>query len=152
MMRITNLADYSLILMSQLSHDTDSLHSAISLSEKTGVPVPTVSKLLGCLARNNLLTSQRGFNGGFRLSRSANDISIAEIIEAVDGPIALTACAEEDNDCDMLKVCTMRTHWQAINNAVKSALQGITLYEISSAPNPENFLKGFSINTPRSNL
>ena len=152
MMRITNLADYAIILMSQLSLDSNGLHSAISLSDKTGVPVPTVSKLLGNLARHSLLASQRGFNGGFRLARPASEISIADVIVAVDGPIALTACAEEDFDCDLFKLCTMRPHWQAINEAVKTALEGVSLFEVSQAPNPENFLKGMGVPNAGKNI
>ncbi len=144
MMRITNLADYALILSVQLTRSPDGLHSAIALSETTGIPVPTVSKILGNLARNNILISQRGLKGGFKLQRPAEEISVAQIIEAIDGPIRLTSCVEEDFDCDLFKLCTMRPHWQAINEAVRGALDGITLLQISNSANPIAFVKAFS--------
>ena len=144
MMRITNLADYALILSCQLAHSTEGLHSAVSLSETTGIPIPTVSKILGNLARNNILVSQRGLGGGFKLQRPATDVTVAQIIEAIDGPICLTSCVDDDFDCDFYKLCTMRPHWHSINNAVREALNGISLQQISSTPEPTSFLKGFS--------
>lgn len=148
MMRITNLADYALVLSCQLTKSQDALHSAVSLSEVTGIPIPTVSKILGNLARNNILVSQRGLKGGFKLERSASEISVTQIIEAIDGPIRLTSCVEDDFDCDMMKFCTMRPHWQSINDAVKTALGDISLMQISNAPNPESFIKALTMQQP----
>ncbi|MCK5041395.1 MAG: hypothetical protein KAR62_03840, partial [Sphingomonadales bacterium] len=81
---------------------------------------------------------------GFKLQRPAEEISVAQIIEAIDGPIRLTSCVEEDFDCDLFKLCTMRPHWQAINEAVRGALDGITLLQISNSANPIAFVKAFS--------
>jgi FeS assembly SUF system regulator len=145
MMRITNLADYALILCCQLAHSNEGLHSAITLSETTGIHLPTTSKILGNLARSNILTSQRGLKGGFKLEREAGEITVTQIIEAIDGPITLTSCVEEDFDCDYYKLCTMRPHWQAINEAVRTALGNITLLQISQSPNPKGFLEAFSV-------
>lgn len=136
MIRLTNLADYAVVLMCYLAHAPRKVRSAVALSRVSGIPVPTVSKILGALSRAELLRSQRGLGGGFTLGRPAEVISVADIIEAVDGPIALTNCIENSpGDCDLEALCSMRPHWQKINFAVKGALEDISLSEIS-APQP----------------
>ena len=136
MIRLTNLADYAVVLMCHLAHHRHDVHNAADLASDTMIPVPTVSKILGALSRARLLRSQRGVKGGFSMTRPAADITVADIIEAVDGPIALTNCIEDaPGDCNLEPVCAMRTHWQTINGAVKQALAGITLAEIA-APVP----------------
>jgi len=140
MIRLTNLADYGVVLMCRMAHGPKSLHSAFQLAQETGIPVPTVSKILGALSKGGLLTSQRGLKGGFMLSKTAHEISIADIIEAIDGPIALTNCIEKaPGDCCYETGCSMRPHWQAINGAVKGALAGISLNEVATAPAPFSF-------------
>lgn len=133
MIRLTNLADYAVVLMGEMVRAGGRLN-AHDLSGRTGVPEPTVSKILGQMKRAGLLASSRGIKGGFGLARPASDINVADIIEAVDGPIALTACvAGADRDCTLEPVCAMRIHWQTINDAVRSALAGVTLEQISAA-------------------
>ena len=132
MIRLTNLADYAVVLMCQFPSDAGYRVSAVDLAEKTELPVPSVSKILNALARADLLVSHRGLKGGFSLSRAAVDISVAEIIEAVDGPISLTHCVDSDHsDCSVESVCAMRPHWQTINQAVRGALDGIRLSDIN---------------------
>jgi FeS assembly SUF system regulator len=109
------------------------LHSAVCLAGETGIPVPTVSKILGALSKGRLLTSHRGLKGGFRLNRETREITVADIIEAVDGPIALTNCIEDTpGDCCYESLCLMKPHWQVINDAIRKGLAGITLDEISA--------------------
>ncbi len=132
MIRLTNLADYAVVLMCHLATNSKELHSAFGLAQVTGVPVPTVSKILGALARANLLVSRRGIHGGFSLRGSPDTISVAAIIEAVDGPIFITKCVPgSPNKCDMEDVCALRTSWTRINDAVKGALEGVALSEIA---------------------
>lgn len=108
------------------------MSSAVGLARMSQIPVPTVSKILGALSRAGILRSQRGLRGGFFLGRPADDISVADIVEAVDGPIALTNCIEDaPGDCWLETLCTMKPHWQVINLAVKGALSGISLAEIA---------------------
>ncbi|MCH8861258.1 MAG: SUF system Fe-S cluster assembly regulator [Proteobacteria bacterium] len=134
-MKLTNLADYAVVLMCHLAQEPRELSSAVGLAQMTGVPVPTVSKILGALSRASLLRSQRGLKGGFYLGRAAEDISVADIVEAVDGPIALTNCIEDaPGDCTLETLCTMKPHWQVINMAVKGALSGVSLAEIAAPP------------------
>jgi FeS assembly SUF system regulator len=140
MIRLTNLADYGVVLMCQMAKAPEDLHSAFKLGQGTGIPVPTVSKILGALSKAGLLNSQRGLKGGFVMNRKPQDISMADIIEAIDGPIALTNCIEQTpGDCCFEVGCSMRPHWQAINGAIKGALSGISLDEIATSPAPFSF-------------
>lgn len=105
--------------------------SAARVAELTAIPAPTVAKLMGTLARAGLLTASRGVAGGFALSREPASISVAQIVEAVDGPIALTSCAGNDvTDCAMEGHCAVRGHWGPINQAVRSALAAVTLADL----------------------
>lgn len=127
MIRLTNLADYGVVLMCEIA-GSDNLISAQDLSTSTNIPLPTVSKILNALGRADLLVSHRGLKGGFALARNSDDISVADIIEAIDGPIALTHCSEpEDIDCTYVDICAMRPKWQVINGAVRGALSDVKL-------------------------
>ena len=132
MIRLTNLADYAVVLMCQFPADPDFRASAVGLSEQTKLPLPAVSKVLNQLSNAGFLNSHRGLKGGFTLAKTADDISVADIIEAVDGPISLTNCIEdEESDCSVENMCVMRPHWQLINQAVRGALDTIRLSEIN---------------------
>ena len=137
MIRLTNLADYAVVLMGHLAR-RDKRINATELASETGLPVPTVSKILGAVSRAGLAVSHRGLKGGFSLAKPASEITVADIIEAVDGPIALVHCIENaPGDCDLEPVCSMRTHWQVINRAVKDGLSRVSLSEIAAdAPQP----------------
>ena len=141
MIRLTNLADYAVVLMCEMAR-ADTKVNAQTLSDATRVPTTTVAKILNLLSRADLLTSHRGLHGGFALAKSADAISIADIIEAIDGPIAMTHCSEEENsDCSFDEICVMRPHWQSINAAVRSALAGVKLKELISNRSGIDFLK-----------
>src|SRR5690606_24427205 len=130
--RLTNLADYAVVLMCEMSHTDDRL-SAQDLSAATSIPAPTVAKILNALGRAELLKSHRGLKGGFALARGADEITVADIIEAIDGPISLTHCADTGtSDCCFDDICQMRPRWQVINSAVKSALADVKLSAIAS--------------------
>lgn len=133
MIRLTNFADYAVVLMSELAKEKDRRASAQELSKVTNIPAPTVSKVLNALGQGDLLQSHRGLKGGFSLSRPAADINVAQIIEAVDGPICLTECSTKDsnNDCSLSETCEIRTYWPPINQAVRSSLSTISLAYIS---------------------
>ncbi len=92
MIKLSRLADYGVALMTSMAEDTDRVHNVFDMSVATGLPTPTVSKVLATLARNGLLLSVRGAKGGYRLGRMPQGISVADIIIAIDGPIALTQC------------------------------------------------------------
>ena len=131
MIRLTNLADYAVVLMTAAAREPEQRLSAARAAETTAIPAPTVAKLMGTLARAGLLAASRGVAGGFALARPANEISVADIVEAVDGPIALTACVSGDaHDCAIENVCGVRGHWGPINAAVRGALQHVTLADL----------------------
>ena len=139
-MRLSSLADYAIVVMSAAARADDARVSATDIAVQTGVPLPTAQKLLGRLAGAGLLDSARGTAGGFALARPAEDISLADIVEAVEGPIAMTACVEDGegrHDCALESSCRVRPHWGAVNGAIRGALAGVTLTSLSQdAPSP----------------
>ncbi len=143
MIRLTNLADYAVVLMCEMSH-ADMRLSAHDLAETTRIPAPTVAKILNALGKSGLLVSHRGLKGGFALSRGADEITIANIIEAIDGPISLTHCAETGtSDCCYDDICQMRPHWQVINSAVRGALNDVKLSALAGPADPAEIVARF---------
>ena len=131
MIRLTNLADYAVVVMTAAARTPEARLSAARVAEVTTIPVPTVAKLMGTLARAGLLTASRGVAGGFSLARPAASISVAAIVEAVDGPIALTNCQGGDKqECAIEGHCSVRGHWGPINQAVRAALGAVTLADL----------------------
>ena len=128
-MRLTSLADYAVVMMAAAArHPAGARLSAAILAGETGVPLPTAQKLMGRLASAGLLQSARGTGGGFRLAREAAGISLADIIEAVEGPIAMTVCVDDKrNDCALDGHCLVKPHLNTVNGAVRGALQGVSL-------------------------
>nr|WP_298931843.1 SUF system Fe-S cluster assembly regulator [uncultured Erythrobacter sp.] len=134
-MRLSNLADYAVITMSAAAgHCGGTRTSASELAAETGLPKPTVQKLVSKLTGAGLLRSERGANGGLQLARPAAAITVADIVEAVEGPIALTACVDVNGDCDHEARCTMKPHWPLINDALRGALANITLTQLRTQP------------------
>lgn len=118
--------------MVQLARAGEQVTTASELTESTGLPGPTVSKLLKQLSRAGLLDSQRGSNGGYTLSLAADDISVSDIVSALDGPIALTECMTADGAvCEIEALCPTRTNWRQINNALVEALDRVSLAEMA---------------------
>jgi len=135
MIRLSRLADYGVVLACQMAGRHDRCHNAFDLAALTGLPAPTVSKLLAALARAGILASQRGAKGGYRLARAADRITAADIVSAIDGPVALTVCIEHgDGACDVEAMCPTRRGWQRINDAVRAALESVSLAELALAP------------------
>jgi FeS assembly SUF system regulator len=132
MIRIGRLTDYGIVLMTHVAANADVDHSAAEIAAAVRLPLPTVSKLLRLLAKEGLLTSHRGAKGGYGLARSAAEISVAGIIGAIEGPVALTLCTtvEHTGDCELELQCPVRGHWQKINRAVRNALEDVTLADI----------------------
>ena len=132
-MRLSHLADYAVVLMTAAARRPAGARlSATELAGETGVPLPTAQKLMGQLAGSGLLSSVRGAAGGFALARSAQDISLADIVEAVEGPIALTMCSDSANhDCILDAHCRVKPHMGVVGNAVRGALGAVTLTELA---------------------
>ncbi|MEM6267364.1 MAG: SUF system Fe-S cluster assembly regulator [Pseudomonadota bacterium] len=133
-MRLSNLADYAVITMCQAArHCGSSRVSAAELAGETGLPVPTVQRLVSKLTAAGLLSSTRGVGGGLQLARPAAAITVADIVEAIEGPIALTSCIDHGH-CDYEVGCSMRPHWPIINRALRSALADVTLDQLRTPP------------------
>mgnify|MGYP000864446367 FL=1 len=142
MIRITREADCGILLMTGLAQADGQPHSAAALAQQRRLPLPMVSKILKSLARVGLLVSQRGAQGGYSLARPATEISAADIIGALEGPIAITECSGENHDgCSRLEHCEVSGHWPRINQAIYAALQSISLLEMSrpDPPRPIRF-------------
>jgi FeS assembly SUF system regulator len=131
MIRITKQTDYGIVLLSQMAVEPHRQFNAPELAEAAGLPLPMVSKILKQLVRERLLTSHRGVKGGYSLARSSDDISVAELIAALEGPIALTECISVEGDCSHEASCKVRSNWERINDAVRGALEGISLSEMA---------------------
>jgi FeS assembly SUF system regulator len=134
MFRLNRLTDYGVVVLSQMSRSPKDLRTAPQISQETGVPLPTVAKLLNALAHEHLIESHRGAAGGYTLNRPAAEISVAEIIQALEGPIALTACVEgSDYDCEVASICPMRGNWDRVNKAIYGALSEVTLADMAAS-------------------
>ena len=132
-MRLSSMADYAVVTMSAAARHCGGVRvSAAQLAAETGLPVPTVQKLVSVLTAAGLLRSARGVGGGLKLARPAAAITLADIIEAVEGPIALTSCVDTGrHDCGLESACTVRPHWGAVNAAMRGALAGVPLTQLA---------------------
>ncbi|MGB3796856.1 MAG: SUF system Fe-S cluster assembly regulator [Alteraurantiacibacter sp.] len=132
-MRLSNLADYAVVTMSQAArHCGGGRTSAAELAEQSGLPVPTVQKVVSKLTAAGLLRSTRGAGGGLQLARPAAAISLADIVEAMEGPIALTSCVDGGrHDCALEGNCAVQPHWPIVNTALRSALADISLVQLA---------------------
>lgn len=131
MLRLSKLTDYGTVVMTALARSPDKQRNAAELAEGTRIAVPTVRKLLKRLTHQGLVESTRGAHGGYRLARAPEDISMADVIAALEGPIGLTECAVHDGRCGIESECSLRGNWQIINRAIREALAGVSLAEMA---------------------
>ena len=136
MFRLNRLTDYAVVVMAQMARPGSAVRTAPQIARETGVPLPTVAKLLNALARDSLVTSQRGASGGSALGKSAEEITVAEIVQSLEGPIALTACVDGNSGCEVESLCPMRGNWDKVNQAIRKALSEVTLADMSLAALP----------------
>jgi len=136
MLRISKLTDYGTLLLAHLARCPDDVRSAADVAAETGVALPTVSKLLKSLARAGLVISTRGASGGYRLARPPGEISAAQIIDALEGPVSITECSATDSHCDYEQQCTVGGAWQRINVAIRDALSDVSLVDLQKANSP----------------
>lgn len=140
MFRINKLTDYAVVLLVDMAR-SGRCRSTAGIAADTGVPLPTVAKVMKVLAREGLVVSTRGAGGGYCLSREPDKITMADMIVAIEGPIALTSCVDEadDDGCGIEMLCPMHGHWSRVNAAVRAALSAVTLAEMAmecSQPRP----------------
>ena len=133
MLRLSKLTDYAVVVLVQLS-EADGIQTSPAIALATGIPEPTVAKVLKALSSSNLVASHRGAKGGYRINRGLKDIPVADVIFAMDGPIALTACVERSaTTCESEAICPMRGRWDPVNDAIRDALSKITLADMYMA-------------------
>lgn len=132
LLRLSKLTDYAVVVLTRLAH-VDGLVTSPGVAATTGIPEPTVAKVLKALTQAGLVTSRRGAHGGYRLARPLAQIPISDVIVALEGPIALTACVDGAHGfCEAEKLCPMRGRWDPVNDAIRGALSAITLADMES--------------------
>lgn len=160
MLRLSKLTDYAVVVLIRLSEGGDAQRPCVEaggeavqtspgIAGATGVPEPTVAKVLKALTAANLVASQRGARGGYRLLQPLEQITIADVITAIDGPIALTACVEgATGACDVQNMCAVKGRWDLVNDAIREALGAITLADMRQASVPPAFRLPADITVP----
>ena len=134
MLRVTKLTDYATVVLTVLAARPGEVLSATELADAAGLEPPTVSKLLKPLAQAGLVEGLRGVHGGYRLARAATDISLIEIVEAMEGPLAITECSHDQSQCGIAQQCGVRSNWRLINDVLAEALRGVTLAQMLKPP------------------
>tara|TARA_B100000700_G_C14825636_1_gene752145 strand:+ start:374 stop:826 length:453 start_codon:yes stop_codon:yes gene_type:complete len=141
-MRINKLTDYSIVIMTNMViKDEKGMYNAKELAEATGIPLPTVTRILKMLSNGELLESQRGPQGGYSLTKSAKEISVAKVIETMEGPISLTECASDDCGCSYEAYCAVGKPWQKINKAIREVLENISLADMGMKDESQKLIK-----------
>ena len=148
---MSRLTDYGTVVLAHLASADAACVSAAEVAEATAIALPTVSKLLKSLAKSKLVHSTRGAHGGYRLARRPQDISAAEVIDALEGPVSITECSTSNSHCDIEEHCSVGGAWQRINVAIRRALGDISLADLQRAnsPVPRFDLGGIPINVGR---
>jgi Rrf2 family protein len=132
-LRLSKKADYALLALSYMAVPGQRpTISAREVSERHDIPLELLAKVLQRLARRGVLTSAQGMNGGYRLARAAGEISVAQVVEAIDGPLTLTACAEAEGDCSQFEKCSIRDPLHRIRERIASALAECSIAELAT--------------------
>ncbi|MFZ1623780.1 MAG: SUF system Fe-S cluster assembly regulator [Gammaproteobacteria bacterium] len=134
MLRISKLTDYGTMILVHLAAQTDGVCSASDVATGTRIALPTVQKLLKILARGDLVHSLRGAEGGYALSRRPENISAAEIVDVLEGPLSITECSMTDSQCELEDGCAVGDAWQKINRTIRGALDTVTLADLAHPP------------------
>jgi len=141
MLRLARLADYGLVIAASLVDAPEGKVKLEQVAEKTQLPVPTVRKIMKLLVDGAVVRSERGVNGGYALSRPARQISVAQIVQAVEGGVALTDCCREDNVCDVRHACTVHSNWLVINQTVNTLFERISLQDMTRHLSPGDLIR-----------
>ena len=130
MLRLSKLTDYATVILSFMARDNTHVHAAMEIASVTGIALPTVSKILKLLVNAKVLVSTRGAKGGYALARAPEKITIAAVICALEGPIALTECSISQQGCEQASGCEIRGNWSLINQTIHNALESVTLADM----------------------
>ena len=145
MIKLNKITDYAVVILGLLSSRNPNKFSTSKISSDTGLSIPTVAKVCKLLNNANLIQAGRWAHGGYFCETSPSKISVAVIVEAIDGPIAITACLEESDDlCDTQSICLLSGNWNKANNAILNALESVTLSDLL---NPEDFFSNNNSDT-----
>lgn len=130
MLKVSKLTDYATVILTHIAHQPDELHAASDITQSTGVALPTVSKVLKLLSKANILISHRGAKGGYALAKKPSETNVAQVIIAIEGPIAMTECTASVGTCEQESSCEIKGNWNLINAAVYAALEAVTLADM----------------------
>ncbi|MFM8342253.1 MAG: SUF system Fe-S cluster assembly regulator [Methylomonas sp.] len=130
MLKLSKLTDYATVILSHMAKDNDRLHGALEIAEATGIAQPTASKILKILVKAQVLASTRGAKGGYSLAKAPDRITVASVISALEGPIALTECSVSHKGCEQASGCRIQGNWHVINQRVSQALESVTLADM----------------------
>lgn len=130
MIKLSKMTDYATVILSVIAKDQQRLHGALELAEATGIALPSVSKILKILTKAGILSSMRGAKGGYVLAREPGKITVATIISALEGPIALTECSVSHKGCEQASGCRIQGNWHLINQKIANALESVTLADM----------------------
>ncbi len=147
MLRMSKLTDYGTLILARLGRSQE-LRNATDLANSTGLPLPTVSKVLKALTNSGLVASERGPSGGYRLTREPSQISAAAILDALEGPLALTECSGDTSHCKLESTCTVGSSWQRINKTIRDSLRGVSLNDLQHS---ERLSQSFTISLLKPN-
>ena len=152
MIKVSRMADYAILLVCKMSNAENKVYSSQELSIITSLKITTISKILTKLTKANVTDSIRGVSGGYKLTMQAEDISVGNIIDIIDGKVALTICVEEgeNHNCNLVSLCPSQSNWQIINNTVREALNSVSIAEMAN-PFVSNFqykkgMKNYQVN------
>ena len=132
MIKLNKMTDYAVVCLGMLARNPGHSMSATELSKETGLTLSTVQKLLKLLMiKSELIIAQRGSQGGYILNKKSSDISVVQIIEALDGPISITACVDSsDNFCEVSNICFLGGKWNKVNEVIRNSLNDISLDDL----------------------
>jgi FeS assembly SUF system regulator len=130
MLRLSKLTDYATVILSVMARDQRQVRAAMEIAAMTGIAQPTVSKILKLLVNANVLISTRGAKGGYALARKPEEISVAAVISALEGPIALTECSISHQGCEQASGCDILGNWSLINRTIHNALESVTVADL----------------------
>jgi FeS assembly SUF system regulator len=136
MLRVTKLTDYATVVLTVLASEPDAVLSAAGLAERAGLEMPTVAKVLKPLAQAGLVEGFRGASGGYRLARDASEMTLVDIVEAMEGPLGMTECSVHAGACGIESSCGVRANWHRINDVVADALRNVTLSQMLEGTTP----------------
>ena len=152
MLRLSKLTDYATVILSFMARDNTHVHAAMEIASVTGIALPTVRKILKLLVNAKVLVSTRGSKGGYALARAPEKITIAAVISALEGPIALTECSISQQGCEQASGCEIRGNWNLINKTIHNALESVTLADMIRPVRSQDPMWGQEILIPVASL